>query len=124
MDDTTTCNECGQLRHITIVEEKVDVASINNNFDLCCGRMKALEDKFNVMFDQDGNLDLGNKCITNLGDCCNDPKSLITAGYVNSVIRQLVAQLVVDMVSDPAAYLQLSGVKFYDGNGDQVVNSL
>lgn len=124
MDDTTACNECGQLRHITIVEDKVDVASINNNFDLCCGKTKALEDKLNSIFDQYGNLDLNNKCITNLGECCNDPKSLVTASHVNAVIRPLVAKLVVEMVNDPAKFLKYSGVTFYSKEGDPIVDHI
>lgn len=123
IDNTNTCNECGQLRNIGIKEDdKVDIESINKNFALCCGKMESLEAKLDQLYDQDGNLDLHNKCITNLGNCCNDPRSLITKDYLDSVVRMIVAKLVVEMVSDPAKYLQYAGIQFYTKDGDPIVD--
>lgn len=118
IDNTTTCNECGQLRSIIANDDNtVDIGPINENFALCCGRLEKIESQLSAMFNDDGNLDMAKKCITNLGDCCDDPTSVITKDYLETAIRMMVAKLVIEMVSNPAKYLQYSGVKFYSKDG-------
>ena len=120
-DSTNACNECGQLRSISNTEDGSEIQAINSNFEMLNANIQNVKEIVDGLVDQDGNLDLQGKCITNLGDCCKDPKSIVTAEYLNNVVRVIVAKLVVDMVTDPEKYLKYSGVKFYSSNRDKAV---
>ena len=104
-DSTSVCNECGQLRSIIKTGGEIDLAVINDNFALLNTRV----DKICALLDsiiKDDHVDFKGKCLVNVGTCCTDPTSIATIDYINKTIKGVVAQLVVDMVTDPQKYLK------------------